>query len=427
MKTDTQRAKPGSFRAIAAASIGNALEWYDFAVYAFFAVYLAKNFFPGGSETVELVKSFLAFGLGFVIRPLGAILIGRYGDRHGRKAALMLTIGVMAVGTGVIAFAPTYTAIGVGAPLLLLAGRVLQGFSAGGEIGSAAAFLVEHAPPERKGFYASWLQASMAFSNIMGALVAYVVSSSLTTEQIGAWGWRIPFIVGLLIVPLGLVLRRTLDETPEFKAESRAHDVAHSAPIKDVFSEYLKELLIGTLFCVLWAICVYTLIIYMPTYMQRVFGFKPDDTFRAALIGNVFMTVGCVASGLISDRVGRRSVLVGAAVAMLIAVLPLLQWLKGSPTPFNLVLVQTAFCLMVAFFVGVAPAALASLFPTKVRATGMSLTYNAAVTVFGGFAPALLTWFSSMPGGVFAPAYYVMCAAAAALLALLIWPKQTAQ
>jgi len=412
-------------RAIAAASIGNALEWYDFTIYALFAVYIAKNFFPGGSETIELVKAFLAFGLGFMIRPLGAVIIGVYGDRAGRKAALFLTIMIMAAGTLLIAAAPTYAAIGLGAPLIILAGRILQGFSAGGEIGGAAAFLVEHAPPQKKGKYASWLQASMALSNILGALVAFAVTSLLTEQEIGDWGWRIPFFIGLLIAPVGLLLRRTLDETPAFQAEYAAMETtAPSLPLKTIFTDYFGALVKGTAFSVLWAVCVYVLIIYMPIFVQRAFGFTGSQAFTASLIGNLFLAGGCVAAGTISDHIGRRLTLSVAALTMLVTVHPLILWLQATPTLTTLVIVQSLFCIMVAGFVGVAPATLAEVFPTRIRSTGMSLAYNAAVTIFGGFAPAALTWLGSPSIGFYAPGLYVAAAAAISLAAIVSLPRR---
>jgi MFS transporter, MHS family, proline/betaine transporter len=407
-------------RAVIAASVGNALEWYDFTVYALFAVYIAKNFFPGSDQTGELIKAFLAFGLGFVIRPLGAILLGVYADRAGRKAALTMTIMIMALGTLVIAAAPTYAAIGIGAPILLLAGRVLQGFSAGGEIGGAAAFLVEHAPPKQKGKYASWLQASMAISNIIGALVAFAVTSLLTQDQVGDWGWRIPFFLGLLIAPVGVWMRRTLEETPHFREEIERHHQASRAqrpPLTAVFTEFPRELIKGTGMCVLWTVSTYTLVIFMPIYVQRAFGIAGSHAFMAALIGNVFMVITCVLAGSLSDAIGRRRMLVGAAILLAVGAHPLLWLLQSSPTLPVVICVQSCFCIMAALFVGVAPAALSEIFPTRVRSTGMSLTYNAATTVFGGFAPAILTWLSQN-GGVFAPAWYVTAAAVCALAAL---------
>ncbi|TKC92510.1 MFS transporter [Trinickia terrae] len=417
-------------RAVAAASIGNALEWYDFSVYAFFAVYIAQNFFGHADSSVQLLEAFMAFGLGFVVRPLGALVIGVYGDRAGRKAALTLTILVMAAGTGIIAFAPPYTAIGVGAPLLIVCGRLLQGFSAGGEVGGAAAFLIEHAPANKRGKYASWLQASMALSNILGALVATVVTLLFTHEQIGDWAWRIPFVLGLAIAPVGFWLRKTLDETPHFQAEmERAHrqHEAQKAPLMQVVREYPRSLAIGAGFSILWAVCVYVLVIFMPTYAQRTLHFEGRQAFIASLIGNCFMAVVCVWAGALSDRFGARKVLTAGALLMLASVYPLLVWLHAWHTSAALIVVQTAFCVMVAIFTGVAPSALSMLFPTRVRSTGMSLSYNLAATVFGGFAPAILTWLTQSTGNTFAPAWYVMAACVAALVSIAFLPRQALQ
>src|ERR1700685_2734934 len=265
----------GGVRAILAASVGNLLEWYDFSVYALFAIYIAANFFPRSDPGLDLVKTFLVFGLGFVIRPLGAVLIGVYADRAGRKAALTLTILIMAGGTLIIALAPSFALIGIGAPWLLLAGRMLQGCSAGGEIGSATAFLVEHAPAAKRGRYAAWLQASMGMSNILGALVAFSIATLLPAAKIVAWGWRIPFLVGLLIVPVGVYLRRTLDETPQFRAESRQHRDGpdRATPLALVFRDYSRSLLVGMGISILWAVAVYVLLIFMPVLAQKAFGF----------------------------------------------------------------------------------------------------------------------------------------------------------
>ncbi|AOB27175.1 MFS transporter [Bordetella bronchiseptica] len=414
-------------KAVIAASAGNALEWYDFTVYALFAVYIGQNFFRNDDPAVQLMASFLAFGLGFVVRPLGALVLGSYGDRAGRKAALTLTIMLMALGTLLIAAAPPYAAIGVGAPLLIVCGRVLQGFSAGGEVGGATAFLVEHAPQGKRGQYASWLQASMGISNLLGALVATVVTTVLTEEQVGEWGWRIPFILGLAIAPVGLWMRRALDETPHFREEqarqARSQE-QNRTPLLRVIREYPGQLLAGIGLSVLWAIGPYSLIIFMPIYVQKNLGFASSEAFLAALIGNLFLIGGCVAAGSLSDRIGRRAVLTLGAVVMLVAVYPLMMWLKANHTPFALVVTQSLCCLMVSLYVGVAPAALSEIFPTAVRSSGMSLSYNTAVTIFGGFAPAILTWITYTTGVAFAPALYVMGASVIALAALWLAPRR---
>ena len=399
------------------------LEWYDFTVYALFAGYIAGNFFPGDDKNTRLLKTFLVFGLGFVVRPLGAVLIGNYGDRAGRKAALTLTILLMAAGTGIIALSPTYAAIGIGAPLLLLLGRVLQGFSAGGEIGGATAYLLESAEPAQRGRVASWLEASMGMANILGALAAFSVTAVLSTSEVQAWGWRIPFIFGLTIAPVGLYLRRSLDETDAFQAEERqrAHAARPKAPLFEIFRSHGRSLFVGFCVAVLWAVAVYVLMIYLPTYVQRAdtFGFSAAQAFGASLIGNIPFVFGCVWFGSWSDRIGRRRSLALSAGLLFIAVLPLFLWLKADPTLPTLIIVQAIVCLLVASFVGVAPAALSEIFPTGVRSTGTSLVYNGAFTLFGGFAPMILTWLIQRSGGsIYSPAWYVMLAAGVALIAI---------
>jgi len=404
------------WRAVFASAIGNALEWYDFTIFALFSIYIAHNFFPSTTESGDLIKALLGYGLGYVIRPLGAILIGVYADKAGRKAALTLTIMMMALGTLVIAIAPPFTAIGIGAPIMLLVGRMIQGFSAGGEIGGAAAFLVEHAPPEKKGAYASWLQASMAICNILGALVAYVVTSTMSADQITAWGWRIPFAIGLLIAPVGMWIRATLDETPLFERHIREHGAA-KAPLLAVFSEAPADLLKGISVAILWVVATSALVVFMPVYVQKAFGVAPSNAFIAALVGNVFMVIACVVSGSLSDRIGRKQMLIISAVLLAVAVHPLLWMIQASQTVGTAILVQSGFCIITGLFVGVAPAALSEIFPTRFRATGMSLCYTIAITVFGGFAPAILTWLAQN-GSPIAPAWYVTAAGIVAFIAI---------
>ncbi len=400
------------------------LEWYDFTVYALFAGYIAGNFFPGDDANTGRIKTFLFFGLGFVVRPLGAVLIGNFGDRAGRKAALTMTILLMAAGTGIIAFSPTYASIGIGAPVLLLLGRVLQGFSAGGEVGGATAYLLESADPKQRGRVASWLEASMGMSNILGALAAFSVTAILSASEVQAWGWRIPFVLGLAIAPVGLYLRRTLDETEAFQAETvrRAADMgARKAPLFEIFRDHGRELFIGLCVAVLWAVAVYVLMIFLPTYVQHreTFGFSAQQAFGASLIGNVPFVIGCIWFGSLSDRLGRRRSLFLSAALLFVSALPLFLWLKADPTLSTLIIVQSIVCILVASFVGVAPAALSEIFPTGVRSTGMSLVYNGAFTLFGGFAPMILTWLTQRSGGsIYSPAWYVMMAAGVAMIAI---------
>ena len=421
-------ATTGGTRAILAASAGNLLEWYDFAVYASFAIYIGANFFPQGAPGADLIKAFLVFGLGFVVRPLGAVVVGLYGDRAGRKAALTLTILVMACGTLVIAFTPSYATIGVGAPLLLIAGRVLQGFSAGGEIGSAAAFLVEHAPEGRKARFTAWLQASMGMSNILGALIAFAVTASLPQSEVVRWGWRVPFLVGLLIVPVGLYLRRSLAETPAFRAETaRLKGERVALPLGTVFREHGSSLLIGFGVSSLWAVAVYVLLIYLPVFVQREFGFSASQAFGASLVENVVFVSGCFVCGAAADRLGHARMVTWGAMTLLLASVPLFAWLAAVRSLSVLIVVFALLGGMVASFTSVAPTLLSGLFPVALRATGLSLVYNGAFTIFGGFAPAVLTWLTAGgAGSALAPAWYVVVAAAAALMALAVLRRRNA-
>lgn len=408
-------------RAIVAASVGNLLEWYDFAVYAAFAMYIGANFFPPEAPGADLIKALLVFGLGFVIRPLGAIVIGLYGDHAGRKAALTLTILVMALGTLVIAVTPSYAVIGLGAPVLLIGGRMLQGFSAGGEIGSAAAFLVEHAPKGQKARFTAWLQASMGMSNILGALVAFAITASLPKDEVVRWGWRVPFLIGLSIVPVGLYLRRTLAETPDFRAQAPRQQRERAVlPLVSVFRDHASALLVGFGISILWAVAVYVLLIFLPVFVQRAFGFSASQAFGASSVENVMFVCGCFAFGALADRVGAARVMTLGAAALLVGIVPLFLWLDTARSMPVLLVVVVVLGGMVSSFVGVAPTLLSGLFPVPQRATGLSLVYNVAFTIFGGFAPAALTWLNTTAaGGVLAPAWYVEFAAVAALMALM--------
>lgn len=412
----------GHRKAIAAAAIGNAFEWYDFAIFVLFAPYIAAAFFPSESETAGLIKAFIAFGSGFIARPVGAVLIGYYGDYAGRKAALTMTFGLMALGTLIIALAPTHAMIGSWAAVLILVGRLLQGLSAGGEIGGATAFLVEYAPPGRKARYAAWLQASMAMSNILGALVALTVHAVMPEATLAEWGWRLPFLFGLLIVPIGLWLRATLTDTPEFIA-AHAQDRSKDAPIMATLASHGANIAQGFGVSVLSGVCAYALVIYMPVHLQKALGFSSQDAFIAALLGNLVLIGMCFVSGGLADRFGRRRLMLGSAAALLVGTPILMAILQQFPVLPVLLIVNVCFCGLFGLYGGAMPAVLAALFPTHVRSTGVSISYNAAITIFAGFAPAIITWLSANGIGAQAPALYVAAAALAALTAIVTLPK----
>jgi MHS family proline/betaine transporter-like MFS transporter len=267
----------------------------------------------------------------------------------------------------------------------------------------------------------------MGICNIFGALVATLVTTIFTQDQITEWAWRIPFIIGLAIAPVGLWMRKALDETPHFKLEAqrmKQDGAEKKMPLLQVLRDHPGRLLIGFGLSTLWAAGPYALIIFMPIYVQKSMGFTSSQAFTAAFIGNFFLTAGCVMSGTLSDKIGRRAMLRFGAIALLVGVYPLMMWLGASHTTTTLIVVQSAFCAMISLFVGVAPAALSEIFPTAVRSSGMSLSYNAAVTLLGGFAPAILTWISYTTGVSFAPALYVMGAALVTLVAISFMPEK---
>ncbi|WP_202804103.1 MFS transporter [Crystallibacter crystallopoietes] len=420
-----QRQKDPLRKAVAAAAAGNALEWFDFSSYAFFAAYISANFFMQGDNTSGLISTFLVFAVGFIARPLGAVILGSYGDTHGRKATLTLTVALMAVGTFIIGFAPPVWVIGIGAPILLLVGRLFQGFSAGGEIGGATAYLVEKAPMERRAGLTGWLQGSMGIANAMSALIGVTITGLFSDEEITAWAWRIPFVVGLAIIPVAIYIRRKLDETEEFlQLKEETVGTKQRSPIKDLFRQYPKHMVIGALVAILWQVSVYALVIYAPTFYaseQVGLGFSANDAFLASLIGNLFMIFACVYAGRLADRFGTRRMLV-ASIWILIAVpLPMLVILHLSPSLPVLIGVHIVMCLAVSSFAGVVPSALARVFPPAVRSTGTSFSYNIAAIFFAGFTPALMTW--AIQYTSYATGLYVVLAGVVALLTLPAFMK----
>jgi len=408
-------------RAIVAASIGNALEWFDFAVYGFFAVTMAKLFFPRGDDTVALLANLLLFGVPFFIRPLGALLLGDFADRRGRRAALTLTIGLMMLGTALIAFAPTYAMVGVLAPLVILVARLIQGFSAGGEFGSATAFLAEQNPAQR-GFFASWQFASQGLTTILATAFGATLASNLTVEQMDSWGWRAPFIFGLLIGPVAWYIRTRLEETVEYKAVVASH-----TPLMDTFKNNGSQLLIGIGLVVLSTVGTYTISLYMPTYAVRQLGLPASGSYMAALLTGAVQLVCVPIVGALSDRIGRTPIAMASALLMILIIYPLFTWLVAAPTIGTLLVVQAIGGLLMAGYLGGLPALLAELFPTRLRTTGLSISYAFAVAIFGGGAPFLNTWLIQATGSNLVPSYYLIFAAAISLIALLAARSQTAR
>ncbi len=400
------------WRAIVAASIGNALEWFDFVIYGFFAATIAKLFFPVGNETVSLLLALATFGVTFFMRPLGAIVLGSFADRYGRKAALVLTMLAMMLGTAIIAFAPTYASIGIFATFLVVLGRLIQGFSAGGEFGSATAFLAEQ-NPARRGFYSSWQFASQAVTTILATGFGAAITAWLTQEQLQDWGWRIPFIAGLLIGPVGFYIRRHLDETKEFKTTKISQ-----SPLREMMIDRKTMLAIALGAVILCTVAMYT-ILFMPIYATRQLGLPASGSFLATLITGAIQLVLLPIFGAWSDRIGRTPVATVCAILLTIGAYPLFLWLASVPTLQTLIIVQGLMGILMAGYMGSLPAFMSDLFPTRLRTTGLSISYAFGVALFGGFAPFINTWLIQLTGSNVAPSFYLTFAGIVSLGAML--------
>jgi MHS family proline/betaine transporter-like MFS transporter len=397
---------------VVATSIGNALEWYDIAVYGYFAVYIAKAFFPNDDPTTSLLLTFGTFGLSFLIRPIGGVLLGTYADRHGRKASLMISIVLMTFGTLALALMPTYDTVGILAPIAVIAARLVQGFSAGGEFGSSTAFLVEHAP-DRRGFIASWQFASQGLSGILGAGFGALLTSSMAASDLQAWGWRIPFLFGVLIGPVGIYIRNHIDDATAPPAAKQ------QSPVQELLLRQKLRVLLA-----LGALAVSTavnyLIVYMPTYVVKTLNLPPSVGFIAALAAQASVVVLAPVAGIVSDRIGRTTHMLAIGVLLLISIFPAFLLLTGTPTPGYILLGVLWLGSLKALYFGPLAALMSELFPPATRATGLGLSYNIGVTVFGGMGPATMTWLGGFALiGDLAPGYYLTVICVLSLAALV--------
>ena len=411
----TQTPRPAARRAVAAAVVGNVLEWYDFAVFAYMVPIIAKKFFPAEDEVTSLLFTFATFGVGFVTRPLGGILIGRLGDTHGRKTALLVTIALMAAGTVLIGVVPAYATIGVAAPILVLVARLMQGFSAGGEWGGSTAFIVEWAPENRRGLYGSLQQCSVAGGLLLGAAIAASIDTLLPPEAVDEWAWRIPFLLGGLLGPVGLYMRRNIEETPAFL---RIREQAPTPPSQNNLDPaWLAARAFGI--TIMWTVCYYTILTYMPTFLQKYVKVGRSEALWSTAIGLLVMMVATPLMGLWSDRIGRKPLMLAACIAFVLLPFPLFSLMLSGVPLATIIVVQVVLALALAVYSGPGPAAIAEIFPTRVRSTWMSIGYSLAVAVFGGFAPFIATWLIDRTGTPLAPSWYVIAAAAVSLLVIL--------
>jgi len=357
------------------------------------------------------------FGVGFVMRPIGALVLGQIADTRGRKYALSLTILLMALGTAMIGFAPTYSSAGLLGPAIIVLARLIQGFSAGGEMGGSTAFLIEQAPRHRRGYFASWQQASQAVALLLGSLIAAALTNLLSKPDLEAWGWRVPFLFGLLIGPAGWYLRMSMVETDESR---RVRSSRLRSPLGTVLAAHRPALWSGIGVTLIWTVCAYFFLVYMPIYATRTLGIPQKTSLIVNCLGLVVVVVASPVFGALSDAVGRAPLLIGFGAALMVGSYPALALLAIHPNWPTLLLVQVIFAVLFAGFAGPAPAAISELYPAEVRSTGVSLAYNFTVSIFGGFAPFIATWLIARTHNPLSPAWYVTAAGAVSVTSMIV-------
>lgn len=407
-------------KAIAAGMVGHILEWYDFAVYAYVATYIGANFFPAGDETVSLLTSLATFGVGFVARPFGSILFGRISDLRGRRSALAASYILMALATFIIGLLPSYESIGVWASILLVVARLVQGLAAGGEVSGAIVFLVEWAPARHRGFVGSFHQMASGLGFLLGSLLIAGLSSVVSHADMQAWGWRIPFLLGAIVGPLGYLLRASVDESPLFAAASRQPEPA--TPQEAAWRGCLRAFL----FSGFWAIAFYLILSYMPTFAQRELRLAGPDAFWAGTLTLVIYVVAIPFFGHVSDRIGRKPLLILSCLGFGLLSYPVFGALVGAATTQHYFWVILLFSLLLAMYTGPAPAAISEMFRTSARGTGMAIGYTLSTSLFGGFTPFVALWLTGALKTPLAPIIYV--SAAALLTAVfLVMQRETAK
>lgn len=425
MTTSVKNAQPESGRppviATATAVLANVLEFYDFAVYAYVAGIIGKVFFPSHDPVTSLMSAFAVFGVGYLARPLGGIVIGRMGDVMGRKPALIFSFVLMAVSTFATGLIPGYATIGIAAPVLIVLARLLQGFSVGGEAGNAMAFIVEWASPNKRGLYGSLQQSSSTSGFLLGSVIVAWISMSVSPAAMSAWGWRIPFFLGSLIGPVGLYMSRHVEETPAFR------DLHETRGRLALPSETSPWLLVARAFSftILWTVAYYVFLVYMPTFTKTYAHLSQSEALWSNAVGLIAVILVMPLVGVLSDRVGRKPLLLASSLCFLVLPYPIFSVLLSGASLAEIMAAQVVFGIALALISGIGPATISEIFPTHNRSTLMSIGYALAVAIFGGFAPFIATSLIAVSGIPIAPVFFVM---AAAIIGLIVtaWLKETA-
>ena len=414
----TSSAQPSSKLAtVLRVTSGNFMEMFDFFLFGFYATYISKAFFPAGDEFASLMLTFMTFGAGFLMRPLGAIFLGAYVDRVGRRQGLIVTLALMALGTILIACVPGFNTIGYLAPFLVLMGRLLQGFSAGVELGGVSVYLAEMATPGRKGFYVSWQSASQQVAIIFAAAIGYALNKMLPTEEVAQWGWRIPFFIGCMIVPVLFVIRRSLQETEEFMQRK------HRPNAREIFQSMLKNwglVICGMLLVSMTTVSFYLITVYTPTFGKSVLKLTTTDSLIVTLCVGVSNFIWLPIMGSLSDKIGRKPLLIAFTTLTILTAYPVVSWLTGSPSFEKMLIAELWLSFLYASYNGAMVVALTEVMPVEVRTAGFSLAYSLATAIFGGFTPAIATWLIEVTSDKAAPGLWMSFAAVCGLIATLI-------
>jgi MHS family citrate/tricarballylate:H+ symporter-like MFS transporter len=399
-------------------SSGNFLEMYDFFVFGYYASAIGKAFFPNGSDFAQLMLAFMTFGAGFLMRPLGGVFLGAYIDHHGRRSGLMLTLALMAVGTISIALVPAYATLGALAPIIVVIGRLIQGFSAGVELGGVSVYLSEIATPGNKGFYVSWQSGSQQIAVILVAILGVILSQILPPEDLVQWGWRIPFLIGCLIIPLLFILRSSLKETEEF--ENRRATVPSPLEIFLRLGQNWRIVIIGMLLVTMTTVSFYFITAYTPTFGREVLKLSNIDALVVTMCVGISNLFWLPVMGAVSDRIGRKPVLLFFTVLMLVSAYPAMSWLVAEPSFARLLIVELWLSFIYGSYNGAMVVALTEIVPLHVRTSGFSVAYSLATATFGGFTPAVVTYLIHATDNRAVAGLWLMFAAACGLVATLV-------
>jgi MFS transporter, MHS family, citrate/tricarballylate:H+ symporter len=403
--------------AVVRVTSGNFIEMYDFFLFGFYANAISKAFFPAANEVASLMLTFASFGAGFLMRPVGAVVLGAYIDRVGRRRGLLLTLAIMAAGTALVAFVPGYATLGLLAPLLVLLGRLLQGLSAGVELGGVSVYLSEIAPPGQRGFYVSWQSASQQVAVIFAAALGFGLNQAMARDVIADWGWRIPFFIGCSIIPVVFYIRRSLQETQAYLAR-KTHPT---------FRQMMRTLAlnwplvtVGTMLVVMTTVAFYLITVYTPTFGKSVLKLSTADSLLVTLCVGVSNFIWLPVMGAVSDRIGRWPVMAVCSALAAVTAYPALSWLIAHPSFGDMVLVELWLSFLYGSYNGATIVALTEIIPVQVRTTGFSLAYSLATALFGGMTPLVSTWLIEATGDKAAPGYWMACAGAVSLVATFL-------